>query len=1157
MRPDQWPAFVNSNPDMANATRMARPDYYNNRFFTRVRQSEADPLAYAARDVLERHLDNSEAATGVAPAGSRSSFTDALNDVADQLAKRRPAPATPDTTGAVSAPAPEPPAAPAPVTPPTSPPTPPPSPPPTPTPPPTPSPPTKTPASTAPAAHARTTFQHPVAINRGQWGPATGIYPGWKQGNLPVDENSRRAANVADYVTGGVPGLYTSGGMFPSDLPGRSLAGVTPVLREMLGGAKTAFERANPGYQVIATSGARPGGPSSSQHAGGNAIDMQIIGPNGAVPNTGNDPSGLYHQYARYVYAQQQATHPELNGRLAWGGAFGTQLGGGGPPDLMHFDLGGERGHWVMNRPSRLGAMPIASGEHGADVGAGGFPINRGQYGPTTGTYPGSSPWNTGPARTAATSMPSAVANSYLAQQRAPIFDEIARNPGLRTWLASIADHELSGNPLPVLESLFNRAEQSHKSLERLTSEGEGFYGPATAKGGYKVQNAINAGLPQNVIDATNAALAQIRAGSNVTRGATDQGMINEIKSPWKINVGGEYFGDMDNGIFRARQQAAAARAARMAGMQAGGAAEAPAADEDTPMNQDTDDGTGAAPLNVADTYGMAQSTPWTPTRGATGVAGGPDGSYPPGGVAGGPDYRGAHDTFGYMQARPVVPVQDGDYGDRGRGRGGWDFSSGSKIWPAMVTAGAAMMASGSPYFGQALGEGLLAGAGAYSNASASERTYDMEQRKIDMEAQKIYQTQQNQQSEMGLKERIFQQTPRVMGHDRYGSPIYGLPDPRNPGVLKPITIDPETGQVGGAGTTPLPGGQGGIQMISDWQKLTPEEGQTRRTSLENVQPTDSGAGLSEDSITPLSRYLPQGVPTSQDADGRLHGDGYLQTIKDPNERELVRQIALGRIQSPTPNSRAGNSPYWRQVMEEVRQYDSSFNQQRYKTFSEFATGKDAANLASFNTAISHAADLNNTINDLQKQRFFGGAFGPVNAMQDWYGRNVGGDLQNNLLAFQAGKTALTEELTRAFRMAGGNVHDIEEWSKALDSANSPEGLHFAVKKMMDLLNGRVGAVAAKYNNAMVPPGGIVRRTEDFLSPSAEAAMKRLRAPSSGAAPAPAKPGEQPVTSGQPQNAPAGIPQEAIDQLKASPNTRRQFDAIFGKGAADKILGAP
>jgi hypothetical protein len=41
------------------------------------------------------------------------------------------------------------------------------------------------------------------------------------------------------------------------------------------------------------------------------------------------------------------------------GGAFGTKIGGGGVPDLMHFDLGGSRGRMVPEHQfPRLKLLP-------------------------------------------------------------------------------------------------------------------------------------------------------------------------------------------------------------------------------------------------------------------------------------------------------------------------------------------------------------------------------------------------------------------------------------------------------------------------------------------------------------------------------------------------------------------------------------------------------------------------------------------------------------------------------------------------------------------------------------------------------------------------------------------------------------------------------
>jgi hypothetical protein len=86
-----------------------------------------------------------------------------------------------------------------------------------------------------------------------------------------------------------------------------------------------------------------------------------IIRPDGShIPNKGADTTGLYRQFARLAYGEQLTRYPELRSQFAWGGAFGTQTqarGGGGPPDLMHFDIGGERGHWTQSRPSVMGPL--------------------------------------------------------------------------------------------------------------------------------------------------------------------------------------------------------------------------------------------------------------------------------------------------------------------------------------------------------------------------------------------------------------------------------------------------------------------------------------------------------------------------------------------------------------------------------------------------------------------------------------------------------------------------------------------------------------------------------------------------------------------------------------------------------------------------------
>lgn len=110
------------------------------------------------------------------------------------------------------------------------------------------------------------------------------------------------------------------------------------------------------GYTVSMTSGYR--GEGTPNH-NGRAADFHIADPQGKVlRNRGEDPSGMYQTLARHAYGEMLARHPDLKGQFAWGGAFGTQLGGGGERDLMHFDINGERGRYSEYLLRNMGPMP-------------------------------------------------------------------------------------------------------------------------------------------------------------------------------------------------------------------------------------------------------------------------------------------------------------------------------------------------------------------------------------------------------------------------------------------------------------------------------------------------------------------------------------------------------------------------------------------------------------------------------------------------------------------------------------------------------------------------------------------------------------------------------------------------------------------------------
>ena len=98
------------------------------------------------------------------------------------------------------------------------------------------------------------------------------------------------------------------------------------------------------GYTVRQTSGFR-GGNNQSYHGKHAAGDFQIYDPDGhPIPNEGEDKTGMYTRLARGVKTWALKNDPKLVPQIGYGGAFGTKLGGGGVPDLMHYDLGGSRG---------------------------------------------------------------------------------------------------------------------------------------------------------------------------------------------------------------------------------------------------------------------------------------------------------------------------------------------------------------------------------------------------------------------------------------------------------------------------------------------------------------------------------------------------------------------------------------------------------------------------------------------------------------------------------------------------------------------------------------------------------------------------------------------------------------------------------------------
>jgi hypothetical protein len=159
-----------------------------------------------------------------------------------------------------------------------------------------------------------------------------------------------RRVGVGDMMgIGGRPGYVGASGGTAGD--GRSLTGVDPRLVDI---ARSGAKYLPEGYTIKPTSGFL-GRSGSGFHPKGLASDWQIYGPDGKpIANRGDDPTGLYQRWAQGSYTEAMKNYPEIAKQLGWGGAFETSRGSG-VRDLMHLDLGGDRGR--LSPQHQLGAM--------------------------------------------------------------------------------------------------------------------------------------------------------------------------------------------------------------------------------------------------------------------------------------------------------------------------------------------------------------------------------------------------------------------------------------------------------------------------------------------------------------------------------------------------------------------------------------------------------------------------------------------------------------------------------------------------------------------------------------------------------------------------------------------------------------------------------
>lgn len=265
----------------------------------------------------------------------------------------------------------------------------------------------------------------------------------------------------------------------------------------------------------------------------------------------------------------------------------------------------------------------------------------------------------------------------------------------------------------------------------------------------------------------------------------------------------------------------------------------------------------------------------------------------------------------------------------------------------------------------------------------------------------------------------------------------------------------------------------------------------------------------------------PAGATEKLASIAHLHGDEWAKAAIDsgalpPRIVEEIKAYKDGRLPY---NPTMAQKPRGQALTSLIMQYDPEFDAVNYAsrnaTRKDFTSGASAKNITSFNTAIGHLGHLHDAIDGLNNT-----GFPIVNAATNAIKRNIDPEFAARENKFNTARTAVTEELARAFKGMGATVTEVHEWEKKISSADSPQALKAAIQEGVALLQSRIDALGLQYNKGM----GTSRDAIELLSPESRKTLEKLNGGGGHAVP---KAASAPVAVATPEEArklPKGTP---------------------------------
>lgn len=501
----------------------------------------------------------------------------------------------------------------------------------------------------------------------------------------------------------------------------------------------------------------------------------------------------------------------------------------------------------------------------------------------------------------------------------------------------------------------------------------------------------------------------------------------------------------------------------------------------------------------------------------------------------------------------------------------GFDWSEKNKLWPALTAAGFAMMASRSPYLGNAIGEGGLAGVQTFENLKQTEAAQRLSKTRIDLEARKLGQQADRWEKEDARKDKEFNtlsakdkatlvekqnltaadraklavdqarleeqrrandmklREPVKIGQDPVrGTDIYAIPKTNPNGGIDYHKVDPKSGRI-----DPVP-----MNDTNNPLKQSGGPGPFRP----GIAPQGGGAqnvgGFTPVTEASLEKAAASAPPPEVRAafppgSKQARNEAFLAEIakEDPRYAASLKAIANYQI---SPNQFSLRNNRKERAMGDVMMYDPTYDQREYNkrntAVTRFSSGKQGDAIRSFGVSLEHLQ----TADELGKA-LKNGDVQALNKFTNYVKTQFGAEAQPN---FNAAKQIVAGEINKMIVGGQGTGGEREELQHQFNSASSPEQLAGVIETLKKLMVGQVKGLKQQYE---VATG--LRNFEEMLPPVARSELERLDSHGSSAAPA---------AGTAVKVAPAD---EAF--LKKNPAAKAAIDKKYGPGTADRILKSP